>query len=38
MDAGYRDEVVDSVPPTDGWANRMNKSGIGAVFKILCGA
>ena len=37
LDAGDRDETVDSIPPTDGWANRMNEPRVGAILKVLCG-
>ena len=37
LDAGDRDETVDSIPPTDRWANRTNEPRVGAILKVLCG-
>ena len=37
-DVGDKDEVVDSVPPTDRWADGMNESRTGAVSPDLCRA
>ena len=34
--AGDRNKVVNSVPPTDRWADRMNEPGVGAILKVLC--
>jgi len=37
LDVGDRNKTVDSIPPTDGWANRMNEPRVGAIFKVLYG-
>ena len=37
QNAGNRNKVVNSIPPTDGWANEMNESGVGAVLEVFCG-
>jgi len=37
QDVRNKDEVVNSVPPTNGWANRTYESGIGAVFEVVRG-
>ena len=34
QDVRNKDEVVDGIPPTDGWANRMYESGVGAVSEV----
>ena len=31
-----KNEVVDGVPPTDGWANGTYESGVGAVLEVFC--
>jgi len=37
QDARNKNEVIDGVPPTNGWANGTYKSGVGAVFEVFCG-
>ena len=37
LDARNKDKTVDSIPLTDGWANRTNEPRVGAILKILCG-
>jgi len=37
QDARNKDEVVDSVPPTNGWANGTYESGVRAVFEVFHG-
>jgi len=34
QDVRNKDEVVDGIPPTDRWANRMYELGVGAVFEV----
>ena len=34
-DVGNRNKVVNSILPTNRWANRMNESRVGAVLAIL---
>ena len=36
QDVRNKNEVVNSVPPTDGWANRMNESEVGTVSEVFC--
>ena len=36
QDVGNRDEVVDGIPPTDRWANRINEPRVGIVLEVLC--
>jgi len=36
QDVRNKDEVVNGVLPTNGWANRMYESEVGAVFKVFC--
>ena len=31
-----KDEVVNSIPSIDGWANGTYESGVGAVFEVFC--
>ena len=35
-DVRNRNKVINGIPPTDRWVNRMNKSRVRAVFAILC--
>ena len=37
QDVRNKDEVVDSIPPINGWANRTYESGVGAVFEVFHG-
>ena len=34
QDVRDKDKIVNSIPPTDGWANRTYESGVGAVFEV----
>ena len=36
LNAGNRNKIVNSVPPTDRWANRTNEPRVGAILKVLC--
>ena len=36
QDVGNRNEVVNSISPTNGWADRTNEPRIGIVFKVPC--
>jgi len=33
-----RNEVVNSVPPTNRWADQTNKPRVGIVLEVLCGS
>jgi len=33
-----RDKVIDSVPPTDRWADGMDELRVGTVLEVLCGS
>ena len=37
QDVRNRDEVVDSILPTNGWANRTYESRVGVVFEVFHG-
>ena len=37
-DAGNRNELVDSILPTNRWADQMNKPRVGTVLEVLCGS
>ena len=37
QDVRNKDEVVNGIPPTNGWANGTYESGVGAVFEVVCG-
>ena len=34
--AGNKNKVVDSVPPTDKWADKTNKLRVGAIPEVFC--
>ena len=34
--AGNRNEVVNSIPPTDRWADGTNEPRVGAILEVLC--
>ena len=34
--AGDRNKVVDSILPTDRWADKTNELRVGAILKVLC--
>ena len=38
LNARNRDEIVNSISPTDKWANQEDEPETGAVFKIVCRA
>ena len=38
QNVGSRDEVINSILPTDRWADRTNKPRVGTVLEVLCGS
>ena len=38
QNAEDRDKIVNSIPPTDRWADRTNKPRVRTVLKALCGS
>ncbi len=38
QDVGYRNEVVNSVPPTNRWADRTYEPRVGTVLEVLHGS
>ena len=36
LNARNRNEVVNSVPPTNRWTDRTNEPRVGAILEVLC--